>query len=463
MRLWQKLYLFMIIPILLVMNLGIYLLFYMTYEESLEIERTGAQGAFVMICDQMYGEMEKLSNKGELKDKRVANLVNIYEGYFNQPSMSLAVWKNDVLLYPEENEEWIYRYKNKNLDKVSIKQIKKETMISMFREKKIGEDTYVLGYSSRLAKLDQMWIKLRSWYVVGSFSVSILSVTILAGVLNHSMKKINRIIDVIGEMEAGDLSARVSIHGKDEIDVLGAHMNQMADTIEDNVEQMKMESENKQWFIDNLAHEMKTPITGICGFVEYLQMARLSEEEQFECLEYIKKEAKHMQNMSQTLLHFAIMRNTKIICETFKVSDFVEELKDWQVKKYEQKEIEQIWNVELVEIYGNRELLILLVRNLLENAFHAIEQEGTVCVHFYKENKHYVIEITDSGCGMEEKELERIREPFYRVDKSRSRNNGGTGLGIALCEQIVECHKGTLTYQSKLGEGTKVKVKLPYS
>ena len=70
-------------------------------------------------------------------------------------------------------------------------------------------------------------------------------------------------------------------------------------------------------------------------------------------------------------------------------------------------------------------------------------------------------EITDTGCGMEPEELEKIKEPFYRVDKSRSRKQGGTGLGVSLCQKIVEKHDGSMEYRSKKGVGTTVTVKIP--
>ena len=79
----------------------------------------------------------------------------------------------------------------------------------------------------------------------------------------------------------------------------------------------------------------------------------------------------------------------------------------------------------------------------------------------YMKMRKILFEITDTGCGMEPEELEKIKEPFYRVDKSRSRKQGGTGLGVSLCQKIIEKHDGSMEYRSKKGVGTTVTVKIP--
>ena len=99
-------------------------------------------------------------------------------------------------------------------------------------------------------------------------------------------------------MAGGELETRTDIKGSDELAVLGKNINIMAETIENNMKQIMDEAERKQWFIDNLAHEMKTPVTGICGFVEYMERAKISDEEKMECLGFIGHEAKRLQNMS---------------------------------------------------------------------------------------------------------------------------------------------------------------------
>ena len=103
----------------------------------------------------------------------------------------------------------------------------------------------------------------------------------------------------------------------------------------------------------------------------------------------------------------------------------------------------------------------MLLRNIFENAFRATEEYGKINTYVYETENETVFKVEDNGCGMNQEEIEKIKEPFYRVDKSRSRKQGGTGLGVSLCQKIVEKHDGTLEYSSQKGVGTTVTVRIP--
>ena len=146
-----------------------------------------------------------------------------------------------------------------------------------------------------------------------------------------------------------------------------------------------------------------------------------------------------------------------------------------------EKRVRIVRECSVAEVYGDEAMLVNLFRNLLENAIRAEamrrenltrQEEGadspvqnSVEWRGYEEAGHAVFSVTDHGIGMDEEELARITEPFYRVDKARSRADGGAGLGLSLAEQIVRYHGGTLSFSSKKGEGTTVTVilQLPYN
>ena len=235
----------------------------------------------------------------------------------------------------------------------------------------------------------------------------------------------------------------------------------MAETIEKNMKQIMDEAERKQWFIDNLAHEMKTPVTGICGFVEYMERAKISEDERMECLEFIGNEAKRMQNMSYELLDLAVIRHSDIKKENINMKKFTDGLTDWQKKRFADKHIDAKWDIKTDRLFGDEQLLETLLRNIFENSFRATEEYGKINTYVYETENETVFKVEDNGCGMNQEEIEKIKEPFYRVDKSRSRKQGGTGLGVSLCQKIVEKHDGTLEYSSQKGVGTTVTVRIP--
>ena len=143
------------------------------------------------------------------------------------------------------------------------------------------------------------------------------------------------------------------------------------------------------------------------------------------------------------------------------MNKFTDELKKWQEKRFAEKNIKAEWEIKADRLFGDELLLEMLIRNIFENAFRATDEGGKISTYVYENEKNTVFEITDTGCGMEPEELEKIKEPFYRVDKSRSRKQGGTGLGVSLCQKIVEKHEGSMEYRSKKGVGTTVTVKIP--
>lgn len=112
-------------------------------------------------------------------------------------------------------------------------------------------------------------------------------------------------------------------------------------------------------------------------------------------------------------------------------------------------------------IYAEPDLMKNVLLNLLDNGRKAIDGEGTLEVIGTSEEQGYALEVRDNGKGMPKEEIERITEAFYMIDKSRARSQGGAGLGLSLCMEIVNRHGGTLEFQSEVGTGTTVRIFLP--
>ena len=107
---------------------------------------------------------------------------------------------------------------------------------------------------------------------------------------------------------------------------------------------------------------------------------------------------------------------------------------------------------------GDRVLLESMLYNLLDNAIKASQEGASIFLSNTMENGNCTVVIQDFGKGMSEEHIEKLKEPFYRIDKARSRSEGGTGLGLALCEQIAELHKAGLVFSSETGKGTTTKI-----
>ena len=121
-----------------------------------------------------------------------------------------------------------------------------------------------------------------------------------------------------------------------------------------------------------------------------------------------------------------------------------------------EKEIYIEYVIKTQSVFCNYELILILLKNLIENAVRASSVGGHIVVIIKKDGDRNQIVVKDDGIGMKQEEIDKIVQPFYRVDKARSREQGGVGLGVTLCQQIAEYHGGTLHYESELGVGTKV-------
>ena len=128
---------------------------------------------------------------------------------------------------------------------------------------------------------------------------------------------------------------------------------------------------------------------------------------------------------------------------------------------FERKGIRGKINLEKGAILGDRDLLLSLLYNLLDNAVKAVEEGGFILMKGSKLTQGYEIKVVDNGRGIPQEEIARITEAFYMVDKSRSRKEGGAGIGMALCQKIITLHRGELKIDSKLGEGTVMRLYFP--
>lgn len=234
--------------------------------------------------------------------------------------------------------------------------------------------------------------------------------------------------------------------------------NHMAEEIQRQMTRLREEAEKKQQFVDNFAHELRTPLTAIYGYAEYMQKAVISEDDRLSALNYIMSESRRLQTVAFQLLELANLQNNQIAIEELKLMSLFDVVRKTIYVKYREKNIKIKFVNEIKTIRGDTYLMESLLINLIDNAAKACEESGSIVVSAVNEEGKKVIMVQDNGKGMSAETLVQITEPFYRADKSRNRNDGGAGLGLALCKQIALSHNAKLSFESKLGEGTTAKI-----
>ena len=192
-----------------------------------------------------------------------------------------------------------------------------------------------------------------------------------------------------------------------------------------------------------------------------LNSVELSEEERREAYHYIYSQGKRLESLSHKLLELVSMEQTPLQRRPINTKELEENIRATMRPILGRKHIRGKFTMEKGTIYGDRDLLLSVIYNLLDNASKAVCEGGFILLQGRRLDNGYEIKVVDNGRGIPEQEIDRITEAFYMVDKSRSRKEGGAGIGMALCQKIVTLHQGDMRIKSEVGEGTVVRLFLP--
>ncbi|MGL4739551.1 MAG: ATP-binding protein [Sarcina sp.] len=293
------------------------------------------------------------------------------------------------------------------------------------------------------------------------FGVLNIIVIILLGLGMYIVsKRITRPIEELKEIaqkvKDKDFSGRVDKIGDDEVGELALIFNSMMQVIEDNIDELESLNETKQRFINNLTHEMKTPITSIIGYSDLLLKSNINEESKLKALGYINSQGKRLEKLSGVLIRLIMIQNQKIDLRSISIAGIVNDSIAVLKYKLEFAKIKIVDDVKEAQVVCDKDLVEVLVINIIDNAIKASEEQTTINVIGSLKNNKYSLEIIDEGKGISKKDLEKIKEPFYMVDKSRAESNKNIGLGLAICTEICKRNNIGFYIESELGKGTKV-------
>lgn len=459
MKLWQKVYLFTMILFVVLLNVGMYVVFELTYQKDIGVEQKQAEAEYNMLNDMVVRSLNSLYNQGDVTDAKLRRVMEKYENYYDD-TLCLTLWKGENCVYPE-NADNLRNWNDvsgRNEIIITGTDLKKITVQGKIYE---GEETLYLRYEKELTELNEVWDKLQTNYLVISLSFSFVLAISLFIILRRTMKPITQLTKVVDDMAEGNWESKAPEAGKDEVATLGRHFNRMADKIQDNIQQIRQEADAKQEFVDNFAHELKSPLTSIYGFAEYVQKANIPEDEKIQCMSYIMDESKRLLQLSYTLLDMAKIRNEAIHIEEVKLCDVEEQIQKRMETLCAERGVTLVCNRSADTLFANEVLLFSLLCNLIQNAVYACKSGDIVTWGVEEEGANIRIYVEDNGCGMTKEQVKRVKEPFYRVDKARSREAGRTGLGLAICSQIVEYHNARMNIQSEPDKGTIITVLFP--
>ena len=290
-------------------------------------------------------------------------------------------------------------------------------------------------------------------YKRNSLIITVL-LALLGGVVTyfisgHALRPIREFSDKIEEVQAQNLSdSRIEENNVKELNQLGISYNKMLERLSDAFEIQRQ-------FTANAAHELRTPLALMQVQLDLYNSASHpgNDADTLQTIKMVTEQNDKLNRMVKTLLDMSelqtVGRDDKIILDAI-VEEVLADLEPLAVEK----NIKLIGKCEDATMIGSDILIYRLVYNLVENAIKYNHPLGQVTVTAYQRNKHVYVSVEDTGSGIPKELRERVFEPFFRVDKSRSRELGGVGLGLALVREIVRVHDGSICIKSGKTGGT---------
>ena len=294
--------------------------------------------------------------------------------------------------------------------------------------------------------------------IVITLIVIVVMSFIIALILRHSLRSLKELNKTAADIAKGNYDKRVNVRGKNEIATLGTTFNQMAEAVETRTRSLEESERQKTLFMGNLTHELKTPLAAISGYAQTLLTVRLDEADEAEALGYIDEECKRLERLSKKMLRLLELdTEQKLELHEIPVRQLFERTERLCRKLLEAKGVTLQYEEHGESFLVEEDLMTEVLVNLVDNANKASKQGDTIRL-IAKEQQ---ILVQDMGCGIPKEEQKKILEPFYMIDKSRSRKNGGAGLGLALTSLILKRHDVTLAIESEEGKGTTMILNFP--
>lgn len=300
------------------------------------------------------------------------------------------------------------------------------------------------------------------WIIYTGMFISIGLVIIVSILFSRYISRpILELESTARDIAQGNTDKTLNLDRKDEFGTLAESLNRMADRLRaDNLELKKMYQKQSQFFAD-ITHEIRNPLHTISGALEMLEMHDLDEEMK---LKYIKTASRQTHRINRLFKDLVTLQRYDsdqhfIDKKEFDLQLLISTLKEMLEPEAEEKDISLVYDGKPVRVLGDPDKIEQVLENLVSNAIK-FTSEGSVHINTRIEGNSVIVEVEDTGIGISQEHLDRLFDRFYRTDKARSRDKGGTGLGLAVVKSILHAHGTKVQVQSEPGVGSKFWFKL---
>lgn len=468
MRFWQKIFLISLAVLTVAVNTIAYLLIGNNHQLNKEKEIKSSVDEYSIVVSSFQTNVlyeRYRSSEAELDDTQITQIAREFSYLFTLDNLYIQLNKGEERVFsnftrdlPDNLYENVNQLSEGDARVLIRRDDDSRVYLYITSPVTIQSSNYFFTTIKDITNIyDVKNDQLRFFSVLGPI-VSVVVAFIMLILSKLLTSRINRLRKSTMKVANGEYNA-IEIKSKDEIGELTADFNTMTEAVKQKVEKLEDIASERKVFIDNMTHEMKTPLTSIIGFSDLLRSARLDDETVHDYAESIYKEGKYLKSISSKLMDLILLRQKPEMTE-IDVPRLVEEI-DESVRPIASSR-QVAFSAASVEakLVCDRELIKSLLYNLIDNAVKA-SQPGT-CVTlnaYFTQDGVMEFSVADQGSGIPKEELDKIFEPFYRVDKARSRKYGGAGLGLALCMEFAHAHAATLEIESEVGRGTVIRLR----
>ena len=289
--------------------------------------------------------------------------------------------------------------------------------------------------------------------------IGILLLIVIYLISDEITKPIYSLINIMDEIINGNYNKRFKYTSNIyEMNEISNNFSLMNDEIQNKINELEESNNEKERFINNLTHEIRTPLTSIIGYSDLMIKKKVKDMNLiYKSFENINREGNRILRLASNLITLITLDKKSLNLSWFSIAEVIEEVNNRMKIKSENFNINIIIEGEDYRVFSDRELVFILISNLIDNSIKAVLNSETKNIKIIIDNSRVIIK--DTGKGIPQDELNRIFEPFYMIDKSRSKSIEGFGLGLSICREIISLLNIKFNISSEVNKGTEIDLK----
>ncbi|GIO40993.1 sensor histidine kinase [Paenibacillus apis] len=465
MKFWQKISLFSILTFIIIFNLASVLVIERNHSKMLqqEINTMLRENMNIRSTMEVVAPLLKMYNSFEYEKTVFTNIGNEAVARNNDQRMYLSIVDEmDRELY--SNVDFTVQHpelQGASEDEIRymLSDVDRRTILFTSSLVRVNQKLFTIGYMKDVTPIYQERAEQFRFFLQVDIAACLIYIILMFLISKGLTKPIDKMMRTAKVIAQGDFSKRVEIKSKDEISNLAHHFNHMVSVVEDKINELELHNLEKQRFIQNFTHELKTPLTSIIGYANFLRVTKYQEDVFLDGLNVIYNEAKRLESLSMKMMDLILSQADHFEMKRANLKTVIDEMDSALAMKAKDKNIRLVYDCKDCWLWLEKDLMKILIFNLADNAIKASPEQETVTIRTYADRQQGVLSVEDHGIGIAPEHLDNIFEPFYVSDKARTRSYNGAGLGLSICQSIARIHQGTFEVISEEHKGTTVTVK----